>query len=280
MLRGRGLFAILFGPAAAWATAWGIPIENVVRNAVRGIFGLGSMWKSTRMVVLTSVVAALYVCIMIPFKILPIIPGWTEIRPGVLVPLLGSILFGPAAAWGAAIGNVVGDVLGGMFGLGSIFGFAGNFLLGFLPYKILENIARKPAAEAGYVAKVFAGILGSLACAAVIAWGVDLMGFVQFPILAGAISINNVAFSIVFPAVLLGLYPRIKRMGLLYTQIMPEREISRGFTARVLGPALVIMGVVGALIAGFAINAAGAAESIKYGVSPFIGAILLGCLTL
>jgi len=38
-----------------------------------------------------------------------------------------SFLFGPAAAFGAAFGNLIADMLGGMLGIGSLFGFVGNF---------------------------------------------------------------------------------------------------------------------------------------------------------
>lgn len=238
------------------------------------------MWTNTRMIVLTAVVAALYVCILIPFKVVPIIPGWTDFRPGVMVPLLGSLLFGPAAAWGAAMGNVVGDFLSGMFGWGMIFGFVGNFLLGFLPYKMLESLTRKSVADTGYFAKVLVGVVASLACASIIGWGVDLLGFVQFPALAGAISINNSCFSILYPALFLTLYPRIKRMGLLYTQVMPAREVSTSAASHVLGLALVVIGAVGALTLGLLLYLAGTGEAVKYFLLPFIGAVLVGSLML
>lgn len=61
-----------------------------------------TMWSNTRMVVLTALTAALYAAVLIPFKPIPIIPGFTEIRPAVAVPLVFGLLFGPAAAWGAA----------------------------------------------------------------------------------------------------------------------------------------------------------------------------------
>ena len=101
-----------------------------------------TMWRSTRMIVLTAICAAVYVAVLIPFKILTIVPGFTEVRPGAIVPVVCSILFGPAAAWGAGFGNVIGDFIGGMFGFGSIFGFLGNFLLGYIPYKILSQMGR------------------------------------------------------------------------------------------------------------------------------------------
>ena len=88
-----------------------------------------AMWRNTRLVVLTAMSASLYAAMLIPFKVLPIIPGVTELRPANAVPVVCSFLFGPAGAWGAAIGNVIGDFFGGI-GPGDLFGFAGNFLYG------------------------------------------------------------------------------------------------------------------------------------------------------
>ena len=61
-----------------------------------------AMWRNTRLVVLTAVSASLYAAILIPFKVLPLIPGVTELRPANAVPVVCSFLFGPAGAWGAA----------------------------------------------------------------------------------------------------------------------------------------------------------------------------------
>jgi len=36
------------------------------------------MWRNTRMVVLVALSAAIYAAILIPFKIIPIVPGFTE----------------------------------------------------------------------------------------------------------------------------------------------------------------------------------------------------------
>src|SRR3990170_2511535 len=98
------------------------------------------MWGNTRMVVLTAMSASLYAAILIPFKVLPIIPGVTEFRPANAVPVVCSFLFGPAGAWGSAIGNVIGDFFGGI-GPGDVFGFLANFLYGLAPYKIWHLIA-------------------------------------------------------------------------------------------------------------------------------------------
>ena len=74
---------------------------------------LFSMWRHTRMVVLVAVSAAVFAAVLIVFKpIAQLIPGFTEIRPANALPILCSALFGPAAAWGAAFGNVIVDVRG------------------------------------------------------------------------------------------------------------------------------------------------------------------------
>ena len=72
------------------------------------------MWDNTRLVVFAAICASLYAAILIPFKVLPLIPGVTELRPANAVPVICSFLFGPAAGWGAAIGNVIGDFFGGL----------------------------------------------------------------------------------------------------------------------------------------------------------------------
>ena len=98
-----------------------------------------TMWKHTKMVVLVALSAALYAALLIPFKAIPLIPGITEVRPASALPVVFGILFGPAGAWGSAIGNLIGD-LGGTLGLGSLFGFVGNFMFAYVPYKVWQNI--------------------------------------------------------------------------------------------------------------------------------------------
>src|SRR5579883_1180425 len=100
---------------------------------------LFAMWRNTRMVVLTAICAALYAAILIPFKVIPLIPGITEFRPANAVPVVCSFLFGPAGAWGAAFGNLIGDFFGGL-GPGDLFGFFANLLYGLVPYLVWEAI--------------------------------------------------------------------------------------------------------------------------------------------
>ena len=138
------------------------------------------MWGNTRMVVLTAICAALYAAILIPFKVVPLIPGITEFRPANAIPVVCSFLFGPAAAWGSALGNLIGDFFGGL-GPGDLFGFVGNLLYGLVPYLVWEAVTeRPPTISSG--GSVMVGLicvitLAATLCASVIGWGLHLLGF-------------------------------------------------------------------------------------------------------
>ena len=100
------------------------------------------MWRNTRMIVLCAISAALYAAVLVPFKVVPLIPGVTELRPANAIPVVCSFLFGPAAAWGSAIGNMIGDFFGGV-SPGDSFGFIGNLAYGYIPYKVWSVIAAR-----------------------------------------------------------------------------------------------------------------------------------------
>jgi energy-coupling factor transport system substrate-specific component len=220
---------------------------------------LSEMWGNTRMVVLTAMSASLYAAILIPFKVMPIIPGVTEFRPANAVPVVCSFLFGPAGAWGAAIGNVIGDFFGGI-GPGDLFGFAGNFLYGLIPYKAWEVITDSdpvPQTPALWVA--FAGVvlLASAVCALVVGWGINLLGFVPFSVLGNIILINNFVVAVVLaPFLLAVIYPRVKRGHLLYRDIMPRAtRPTRRRAVRRLGLVLVVLATAAGLILGNLLSA-------------------------
>ncbi len=219
-----------------------------------------SMWKNTRMIILTALSAAIYAAFLIVFKAgIVIVPGITEIRPANVFPPVFGLLFGPAGAWGAAIGNTIGDLLGGTIGPGSIFGFFGNFFLGFIPYKMWGatwglvkkgDMAPNVNNWKKIVAFEIVAFAAAAACGIVIAWYLDLVQQVPFAFLALVITFNNFAASAVLGPILLALlYPRVKRWGLLWTDIMDESDVAVGF-AKGLGSILMIVASVGGLIFG------------------------------
>lgn len=211
------------------------------------------MWRSTRMVVLVALCAALYAAILIPFKIVPIIPGFTEVRPGNAIPIVCGLLFGPAAAWGCAIGNLIGDFFG-TFGPGSFFGFFGNFLFAYVPYRIWVSVrgAQPPKGTWGEMPLLlFAVLAGSAACGVVIGWGLELLGMVPYAILTTIITINNSLIGVVLgiPLFIL-MYPRARRWRLTFSQIMNKDDIT-GTPASTIGGLLVVAGCLAGVLAAF-----------------------------
>ncbi|MEW6296206.1 MAG: QueT transporter family protein [Thermodesulfobacteriota bacterium] len=215
------------------------------------------LWDNTRMVVFTAICAALYAAILIPFKVFPIIPGITELRPANAVPVICSFLFGPAAAWGAAIGNVIGDFFGGI-GPGDFFGFFGNFLYGMVPYKVWDTISPHdpiPKTAGLWLRFVFTLFVASAACALVVGWGLNLLGFVPFSVLGNIVLFNNFVSSLLFAPLLLAvIYPRVARGRLLYVHLL-ERPQSKPRLVRLLGLGLLTAASVGGLVIGNLLSA-------------------------
>jgi len=211
------------------------------------------MWRNTRMVVLCAISAALYAAVLVPFKVVPLIPGVTELRPANAIPIVCSFLFGPAAAWGSAIGNVIGDFFGGV-SPGDIFGFFANLVYGYIPYKAWSIIAagespvsRSPRSIVKYVAVCLAA---SMLCADLVGWGDNMLALRPFGVLGNVIIFNNMLSALVLsPLILIGVYPRVRAGRMLYQDVMPELE-PRPFPTRVVGLAMLIVGELGAWVLG------------------------------
>lgn len=81
--------------------------------------------------------AAVFFAIALPFRSLfTLMPGVTEIRPANMVPVVLGIQFGPAAAWGISIGNLISDILSGSSAFVCVTGFIINFFYSYIPYKL------------------------------------------------------------------------------------------------------------------------------------------------
>jgi energy-coupling factor transport system substrate-specific component len=204
------------------------------------------------MVVLTAICAALYAAILIPFKVVPLIPGITEFRPANAIPIVCSFLFGPAGAWGAAFGNLIGDFFGGL-GPGDLFGFVANLGYGLVPYLVWEAVSDEPPVGGGTLRWVALGgviVLASMLCATIVAWGLHWLGFHPFTLMAPLVFANNAVVALVLaPLLLRVLHPRVARARLLYRDILgPRRRVSR--TRRGLGLLLLVGGTLSAFVLG------------------------------
>ena len=192
-------------------------------------------------------------------KSIALIPGITEIRPASLLPVIFGLLFGPAGAWGSAIGNLGGDLFGTLTP-GSIFGFAGNFLYAYIPYKLWYCIKQRhgedmtPAINSPWKLARFGTVafISSTACAVTIAWGLNLLKLANFAAPAIIITLNNTVTTLLFGPVLLPiLYKTASKYNLLWTDLMHPKDISMPSTDR-LYPFMIITGSTGALISGLA----------------------------
>jgi energy-coupling factor transport system substrate-specific component len=214
---------------------------------------LSLMWRNTRMIVLCAISAALYAAVLVPFKVVPLIPGVTELRPANAIPIVCSFLFGPAAAWGSAIGNMIGDFFGGV-GPGDIFGFLANLVYGYIPYKLWNIIAagqspisRSPKTIIRYVACCLAA---AVLCADLVGWGDNLLALRPFSLLGNVIIFNNMLSALILsPLILAGVYPRVRAGRMLYQDVMPELE-PRPRSTSLIGLAMLLAGEGGAWIMG------------------------------
>ncbi len=229
------------------------------------------MWGKTKMVVLVALCAGLYAALLIPFKGFVLIPGVTEFRPASALPVVMGLLFGPAGAWGSAIGNLIGDFFGSL-GIGSLFGFVGNFFFAYVPYKLWINLGlvsshdREPdlLSKRKILAYVVVSFLGSAACALPIAWGLELLGMVPFAALGSIITLNNTIPSIVLGMpILMVLYPRIKKWDLLWTDILDEHEIPVGGVMSLIGGCVMTISILLGMIGGF-VAASHAGQALLY----------------
>ena len=236
------------------------------------------------MIMLVAVVAAIYAAVLLPFKLFTIIPGVSSLRPANVFPVVLGIMFGPAAAWGAAIGNLIGDVFGGTFGPGSAFGFLGNFFFGYVGYKLWGNLGplssgEEPAMESARQVIEYAviAVTASAGCAAIIAWGIDLLGLVPFSVLGPVILTNNTIAAVVLgPPLLYLTYPRIKRMNLLYADIMSDEELGgMGRAGAVAGFGVVVVSIGWLALGTFAFGP----QSTPQTALGVVGVVLLAVLT-
>jgi energy-coupling factor transport system substrate-specific component len=186
-----------------------------------------AMWKNTRMIVLVAVTAAIYATAEVVFSSVSpvIIPGVVEFKVSDLLTMLLGILFGPAGAWGVAIGNVFGDAFTGNLAVGSIFGFLSTFAVAYIGYTMWWRLGDdavgdgrpKPRLVVAYLA---IGVVAAVVAAIILAWGLDLLGIAPFKVISDAL-VGNFIFGNWLGAIIFFLvYPRFQKMHLTWTSIM------------------------------------------------------------
>ncbi len=155
---------------------------------------------------------------------LTIIPGSTWIRPANIFATLFGMLFGIPGAIGIAVGNLLADSLAGFLGWGSIGGgFIGNFLLAYIPYKLVSDPSFKRA-KAWFEYYLFGAIGSAVWCAFYIAWFLAVTSGtlttlpppVAWGFFAPFVIVNNAIAFIFTPLLGIVLYPLVKSWGLFW----------------------------------------------------------------
>lgn len=160
---------------------------------------LHSLVKNT---LLTLILLGVFLIVAIPFKVMSIIPGFTDIRPVSLLQPIYGVFFGIPGCIAFAIGNLIGDILSDSLMWSSIAGFAANFAAPFLFYIFWSKISKTPFSlrkgknllkQTGVTA-VSAVVQAAMITPAVVMIYPDVSGWV----FAATVLINSSVFPIMF----------------------------------------------------------------------------------
>ena len=97
-----------------------------------------------RKVVLFCALLFVYLLISLPFKVLQLIPGFTDVRPVCMLQPVYGVFMGLPGCLAFAVGNLIGDIASDSLRWSSIAGFIGNFVYPFLMYLIWIRLRKKP----------------------------------------------------------------------------------------------------------------------------------------
>lgn len=99
---------------------------------------------AARKVALFFILLVIYLVISLPFKVLGIIPGFTDVRPvNMLMPVYG-IFFGIPGCLANAVGNLISDILSDSLRWSSIAGFVAGFVGPYLMYLFWTKLRKEP----------------------------------------------------------------------------------------------------------------------------------------
>jgi energy-coupling factor transport system substrate-specific component len=217
-----------------------------------------AMWKKPKMIAYVIITAALYALLVLPFMQFKIFGGHGDFgRLGVGVITAFSFLFGPAAAWGAAIGNTIRDAATSGLDAVTVFGFIANFLLGYIPYKLWNAITKmKPDLRSVKKIGLFVGVClaASAVCGVVIGWALYWLNPpVPFMPTSLIIAVSDAVWAIVLGSVVLALsYKPLGKRKLLYSDMMGIEGTKRHWTK---GRMLALLVFVVCMVLTFALGA-------------------------
>lgn len=200
--------------------------------------------------------AALFALLSVVLKTsFVLIPEVSEVRVCNILACSCGIWFGPAGAWGCAVGNLIGD-LGGSLTILSISGFLGNFFSAWLPYKVWtvwgsvigeDPLARPSLRSKCWLARyLVGGFCSVVSCSALLAFTFDFSGDMAAVNSFMMIFLNNAGATIVGIA-LFALMCRLPENVLRYWRSQMQQERDLVFPAAHKGKMLLVVGLSAAV---------------------------------
>jgi hypothetical protein len=282
------VFSFLFGPAGAWGAAFG----NVVGDMLGGMLGPGSLFGFLANFAYGYIPYKLWEALYKDKTVVDELISWQEKMQGLRnsVRIAGLIVAAVLALGAAAM--LVGQMKGvfnvksfiepgtGEIGLGdtavlaivcgSSFIIALALIMFFSPVRLMAVM-----------------LVACLACAGILGWAIELLGFFPFQIFGIWILANNFAIcTLLAPPLILLLYPRVANSFMTYGDLLEERE-SSPVRSRI-GAAMVIFSVSALFLAGILIGPDqfaglfGSSSALLKGLaySPFVLTLFFGLFLL
>lgn len=100
--------------------------------------------KKPLYIILTFIAQVIvYLVVSIPFKVMEVIPGFTDIRPVTLLGPIYAVFFGPQGCLAFAVGNLITDIVSDSLRWSCIAGFIANFGGPYLIYLYWTRISKE-----------------------------------------------------------------------------------------------------------------------------------------
>lgn len=155
--------------------------------------------KALTQIGLALVLITVYLIVAIPFKVMSVIPSFTDIRPVLLLKPVYGIFFGLPGCIAFAIGNLIGDITSDSLRWSSIAGFAANFLGPFL-YWFFWNKISKTAFSLRTGKDLLKQIVLTIVTSVIAAILITSMVLLSYPDVNGAVlSMTIMLNEIIFP---------------------------------------------------------------------------------
>lgn len=88
------------------------------------------------------IVLGAFLALGIPFKVMVLVEGLTEVRPVNALPPVAGLVAGPVGALACGIGNMLADLFGS-FNMTSLLGLVANFIAAYLPYRLWHLFSKE-----------------------------------------------------------------------------------------------------------------------------------------